>query len=177
MIRIWSSSGQLKESIHYDKPSQQIDLILELRNGNLATTGYKERGIIVWDIETENVDKTLIGHTETVKALVELENGLLASGSDDKTVRIWKVETGQLLHTYSYNNPICALAVLPNGFLISVGNDGEIEVRSQDQVSRGSNETKQTIKSGHTGEIINFVVFSNGDFASGSKNEIKIWKR
>ena len=37
------------------------------------------------------------GHTSVVYALAGLPGGLLASGSDDNTVRVWEVESGRLV--------------------------------------------------------------------------------
>ena len=39
----------------------------------------------------------LTGHTGRINSLVELKNGYLASGSDDRTIRIWDVENEKTL--------------------------------------------------------------------------------
>ena len=66
-----------------------------------------------------------------MRSLAVLANGDLASGSDDRTIRVWSSDTGeckQLLkgHTYSVNS----LAVLPNGDLASGSRDKTIRVWS-----------------------------------------------
>ena len=41
----------------------------------------------------------LEGHTGEVNALTTLHDGNIASGSDDKTIKIWNVETGECINT------------------------------------------------------------------------------
>ena len=44
--------------------------------------------------------RTLTGHKDTVRCVAfDSQDGRLASGSDDKTVKLWKVESGQLIRT------------------------------------------------------------------------------
>jgi len=48
---------------------------------------------------TGNCLKTLEGHTSYVTSIHFDGNGLLASGSNDKTIRLWEVSTGNCLKT------------------------------------------------------------------------------
>ena len=49
----------------------------------------------LWNIPHRTVNLTLKGHTDTVNALAFTTNGrTLASGSDDKTIRLWDTSTG-----------------------------------------------------------------------------------
>ena len=70
---------------------------------------------------------TLQGHTSSVPCLVVLPGGVLASGSDDKTVRLWQGGecVGTLLGHTSY---VRCLAVLPNGVLASGPHDRAVRL-------------------------------------------------
>lgn len=68
----------------------------------LAIAVYQERGLLfagtqdgtifVWDLVTQQLQATLIGHTRSVLALeLAAENGWLFSASSDSTVRLWNV--------------------------------------------------------------------------------------
>ena len=69
--------------------------------------------------------RKLRGHTDIVWALVVLPGGLLASGSMDKTVRVWEVGSGRLvrtLHAWMARHHVCGVAALvglPGGLVAS----------------------------------------------------------
>jgi WD40 repeat protein len=69
----------------------------------------------------------LNGHTSKVTALVVLHGGKLASGTLDKTVRVW--ENGACLLTLAgHTSLVRALAVLPDGKLASGSWDETVRV-------------------------------------------------
>ena len=75
--------------------------------------------------------RTLVaGHTScTVYALAGLPGGLLASGSDDKTVRVWEVESGRLVRTLAgHTDYVFALAGLPGGLVASGSGENTVRV-------------------------------------------------
>ena len=83
--------------------------------------------------------QTLTGHTGEVTALSLSPNGrILASGSSDRTLKLWRLETGELLHTFAgrslwsnagHQDRISALTFGFNGrVLISASQDGEIKL-------------------------------------------------
>ena len=71
---------------------------------------------------------TLAGHTRAVCALAVLPGGLLASGSGDKTMRLWEVGGGRLVPTLTgHTGVVMALAGLP-GVLLASGSEDETVV-------------------------------------------------
>lgn len=58
-----------------------------------------------------------------------LSNGNLASGSDDKTIKIWNTTDGRLIRTLSnHTNKILSLLVLSNGYLASSSSDFSLKI-------------------------------------------------
>ena len=56
----------------------------------------------MWDLETGNALRTFTGHAESVTAVAVSWNTRLAvSASYDKTLKVWQVESGHLLATFT----------------------------------------------------------------------------
>ena len=74
----------------------------------------------MWDINTGRSKDMLIGHNKPVRCLKLINSSLLASGSEDQTIRIWNLETSECLNTLvGHAGLIRKLAVLKSGYLIS----------------------------------------------------------
>jgi hypothetical protein len=62
----------------------------------------------------------LKGHTNYIEALVALEKGLIASGSKDKTVCVWRTSDGTNQRTFPTPHPVSCLCYLGDS-LLAVG--------------------------------------------------------
>ena len=62
-------------------------------------------------------------------SLVVLDDGSLASGSEDKKINIWNTNTGELIRTLTgHRNEILALTTLTDGTLVSGSEDKTIKL-------------------------------------------------
>jgi len=77
------------------------------------------------DCETGTTIRTLTEHSDTVFAVATLPNTqILASGSYDKTVRLWDYETGATIRTVTeHTASVRAVAFSPDGQLLVSGAD------------------------------------------------------
>lgn len=67
---------------------------------------------------------TLTGHTAAVTSLSWLPGGtLLASGSDDATVRLWSADTGSLVAKLNAVSPVLSVAWNPGGSILAAGSE------------------------------------------------------
>ncbi|KAG1725820.1 WD40-repeat-containing domain protein [Suillus occidentalis] len=67
------------------------------RDSRWVVTGGKNADLKVFEVKT-GVVKKLQGHSKMITCIdISADNTLLASGSDDKTSRIWNLETGKLV--------------------------------------------------------------------------------
>jgi WD40 repeat protein len=83
---------------------------------------------------------TLIGHIGAITAIaLHPQAPLLASGSSDKTIKLWDIQTGELLHNFAergffgfsngHSDRITGLQFTPDGqTLISSSSDGQIKL-------------------------------------------------
>lgn len=75
------------------------NIFLELNNGNICV-GFKEKvGIIIYDQEFK-VIATLTGHKDTVTGLIQMNDNLLISSSNDTTLRFWDIKTTECIDFY-----------------------------------------------------------------------------
>lgn len=94
-----------------------------------------ESAICLWKLSTNSCEITLRGHKTRCTALVALQCGSwLASGGDNRTVRIWDIsESSQsfgscLMKLRGHSGAIYSLTCLPDGRLASSGSDGTIRL-------------------------------------------------
>jgi len=66
-----------------------------------------------WDIV-----RTFNGHTDSVKVLLEVEDGILISGSRDRSMRVWSLEDGKCLNIIQTPSSVDFMAKLPNGSIM-----------------------------------------------------------
>ena len=96
-----------------------------------------------------------------VCALALLQNGYLASGALDASIKIWDTADGSLKKSISVpNDQILALAVLQNGYLASGGTDRSVNI--WDTASGYSMK-----KMSYSGMIYALAVLPNGNIAVG----------
>ena len=66
--------------------------------GQHILTGDNDRLVKLFSAETTDLLRTFEGHTDLVRTVaVDLNLGVIVSGSYDRTVRMWDMRTGQCL--------------------------------------------------------------------------------
>ncbi|GCE59219.1 serine/threonine-protein kinase [Microcystis aeruginosa] len=121
------------------------------------------------------LDKTLTGHSNWVSSVVYSPDGrYLASGSNDKTIKIWEVATGKGLRTLTgHSRGVLSVVYSPDGRYLASGSwDKTIKVW---EVATGKQLRTLT---GHYGEVYSVAYSPDGRYlASGSLDKtIKIWE-
>ena len=125
----------------------------------------------------EHRHTTLTGHVGTVSSVAfnPADGSLLASGSDDNTIRLWNTITGEHIKTLTgHTRPVSSVAFNPaDGSLLASGSD-------DNTIRLWNTITGEHIKTltGHTRPVSSNVAFSpDGSLlASGSDdNTIRLW--
>jgi WD40 repeat protein len=170
--------------IKQQKPKpNEINITHEVQNLNVPEVKKPEQ----INIQTEKIlqvtglnrafkcSQTLQGHSYSVLCLTELSNGDIASGSFDKTIKIWRKDNKgnfTCIDTLQgHSNYVYCLTELTNGDIASGSFDKTIKLWQRD---KGNFTCIETIQGHYYFRCI--TKLSNGDIASGSDdNTIRIW--
>ena len=108
-MKIWdTNTGTLKYNFDSTNGGHEFEIssLIKLNSNLIASAagvsfGEKPFGEIkIWDLSTGSLKFTFSdAHSKKVEALVVLENNLMASGSEDETIKIWNYLNGNLKYS------------------------------------------------------------------------------
>ena len=131
------------------------------------TSEQKNFPVRLFDMSTLKSMGDLVGHASSVTAVAFASDGkTLATGSADKTVRLWDLERRRTLSVLPFASRVFSLAYSPNGRLLAIGyEDGSI------RVCRASRTQECAILKRHKEAVISLSFSAEGDllFSSDSK--------
>jgi ribosome assembly protein 4 len=93
---------------------------LNARCDMLATAG-KDSAIRIWNVRTQNLVRTLSGHTDSVEAVIWGGEGLLYSASRDRTIKVWNAERGILVRTLTGHGHRINTLALDSDYVLRTG--------------------------------------------------------
>ena len=98
------------------------------------------------------------------------DGNLLASGSDDKTTKLWDVKSGSLIRTLSETSYVTSVAFSPDGSLLASGNYGKT-IKLWDVKSGSLIRILTGPLTGHTDPVYSVAFSPDGNLlASGSSD-------
>ncbi|XP_048484837.1 phospholipase A-2-activating protein [Plutella xylostella] len=129
----------------------------------------------VWNINNpSSIPVTLKGHQAAVWAIVELNSGLYATASADKTIMLWNKDGSQVKALTGHTDCVRGLAVASPETFLSVSNDASIRLWTN------KGECLNTYY-GHTNYIYSISMNPSVDpscFAtSGEDGAVRVWSR
>ncbi|MEC4817515.1 MAG: WD40 repeat domain-containing protein [Scytonema sp. PMC 1069.18] len=192
--RMLATGGDDRKIMLWDLTLRQVTTALSLDdtaahslalspNGDTLITG-SYRKIKVWRIiRYEGIidcDPQLLhsfsGHSHIVRSLaVSTDGKILVSGSRDKTIKIWQLETGELIRTLKgHRDGVYAIALSPDGQIIASGS-------ADKTIKLWHMETGELLATftGHAHTVTAVAFTASGELlVSGSLDKtIKIWQK
>jgi WD40 repeat protein len=140
LITMHLATGKITSRL--DRLTFRVDCLILLENGFLASGSFDtfEHFVKIWNVTSDLLVNSLIGHTASVLTLFDLKNSHLASASADFTIKIWNYKNGTLLKTLlSHQDFVQALVLLENGNLLSASADGAVNIWNLTCVLRNEN--------------------------------------
>jgi WD40 repeat protein len=122
-VGAWEMTRQKPRSFRLNSPSLAVALSPD---GRLMASAV-ERTVLLFDVPKNREQAVLDGHKGLVRALAFAPSGrLLATGSQDQTVRFWSIHEAKAVPGPVYEWPIGGvhcLAFSPDGMLAAAGGD------------------------------------------------------
>jgi len=115
--------------------------------------------------------KELKGHTNYVYSLIKINEATIVSGSYDKSIKVWNIDSGECLKTLlGHKNGIKCLLKLNDTTIVSGSTDMAVKIWNVE-----TGECLNTLL-GHTDSVYSLSKLYETSIVSGSSdNSIKIW--
>ena len=113
--------------IQHSAPVKQVLFNTKQKNKQLITIAGKNAYIRKWDKENLQLLHTLKKHeSDITHHSLSIDGSLLATASEDKTVRIWSTHSGNLLHTLKHDTNVEHTAFSPIDNILTTASKDDI---------------------------------------------------
>jgi WD40 repeat protein len=146
---------------------------LPYKNGYVASASH-DATVNVWDTLTWISIRKYTSHTGWMRSFDQIDNDTMVSGSNDQTIHIWKISTGETLRIINVNMYVYAVKVFSIEYKqIVCGKAGTINNLQIYNYETG--DLIQTLN-GHSSSVYSIEILSDQFMASGGDDKsVFIW--
>ncbi|NEO45999.1 MAG: WD40 repeat domain-containing protein, partial [Moorea sp. SIO4A3] len=129
-VRVWNLATA-KEILRFNGHSLPVVAVAVTPDGKKVVSASVAmiNSMKVWDLETGQEELTLEGHGDLVRTVVITSDNRVISGSNDGTIKVWNLETGEMLSSLRHGSQILDhdffIYVLMQLYVIAVTLDGK----------------------------------------------------
>jgi len=120
-----------------------------------------------WYMRQTHSLPTFSGHSGMIYDVIELKQDIIVSASEDETLKIWRVSSGECLHSIA-NQHICQLVQLKEGYFARAGYDMTIRINDENGSEVATYQTDYYVTA--------LARLKDGSIVSGNTSQIEIRK-
>jgi mitochondrial division protein 1 len=141
---------------------------------------------MVCSVRTGQAHRTLLGHTGPITCL-QFDELHIATGSLDKTLRLWDLRTGGIVETLRFDNPVTSLQFDTRKIVTAAGDNGarvcpiisslfsrRLKIAFQ-IYNRTSSQQSTLLTNGHTRQVETLRYMDRYLVTGGRDAAVKIW--
>lgn len=165
----------LKQESNAENPPDSVTKIIELKNKNKIATSLISGELIIWDLESKNIDYTIQAHKSAIWSLIILSDNKIATGASDQTIKIWDIEESTekpKANLRGHKGTIFCLGEIEKNRLLSGSEDRTIRLWDLEK-----KKCLRTLEDPNNSKINCLFILPDPGFVvtGGDDNLLKIW--
>lgn len=116
-LGLWDiTSGLVRDS---QIPTDFVEAMAFLADDRLAVGDGAKHSVSLWNLSDEVMTHQLKGHEEWLRCIAVLTSGHLVSCGDDRIIRLWNPNTGELLDNLDTDTKVTTILGVADGSLVA----------------------------------------------------------